>query len=62
MCRRVASTQAQQCLIGDPGKKEMEEPRNECMLCSTGKFISTPVRHHAVRHHMTWCVVPEYSM
>ena len=33
--------------------------KHECKLCSTCMFISTPVIRHAVRHHLSWFVVPD---
>ena len=37
--------------------KKRKSREHECKLCSTGTFISTPVRRHAVRHHLPWLVV-----
>ena len=41
------------------GSKKRKSREHECKLCSTGTFISTPVRRHAVRHHLPWFVVPD---
>ena len=41
------------------GSKKRKSLEHECKLCSTGTFISTPVRRHAVRHHLPWFVVPD---
>ena len=39
------------------GSKKRKSREHEYKLCSTGTFISTPVRRHAVRHHLAWFVV-----
>ena len=39
------------------GSKKRKSREHECKLCSAGTFISTPVRRHAVRHHLPWFVV-----
>ena len=39
-------------------RKKRKSREHECKLCSAGTFISTPVRRHAVRHHLPWFVVP----
>ena len=41
------------------GRKKRKSREHECKLCSAGTFISTPVRRHAVRHHLSWFVVPD---
>ena len=41
------------------GSKKRKSREHECKLCSTGTFISTPVRRHAVRHHLPWFVMPD---
>ena len=41
------------------GSKKQKSREHECKLCSAGTFISTPVIHHAVRHHLSWFVVPD---
>ena len=45
--------------LGNRGSKKRKSREHECKLCSTGTFISTPVRRHAVRHHLPWFVVPD---
>ena len=42
--------------IGSKRRKSLE---HEYKLFSAGTFISTPVRCHAVRHHLPWFVVPD---
>ena len=39
------------------GSKKRKSREHECKLCSAVTFISTPVRRHAVRHHLSWFVV-----
>ena len=39
--------------------KKRKSREHECKLCSTGPFISTPARRHAMRHHLPWFVVPD---
>ena len=39
------------------GSKKRKSLEHECKVCSAGTFISTPVRRHAVRHHLPWFVV-----
>ena len=39
------------------GSKKRKSWEHECKLCSACTFMSTPVRHHAVRHHLSWLVV-----
>ena len=41
------------------GSKKRKSREHECKLCSTSTFISTPVRGHAVQHHLSWFVVPD---
>ena len=41
------------------GSKKRKSREHECKLCSTCTFIFTPVRRHAVRHHLPWFVVPD---
>ena len=41
------------------GNKKRKSRDHECKLFSVGTFISTPVRRHAVRHHMPWFVVSD---
>ena len=41
------------------GSKKRKSREHECKLCSAGMFIFTPVRRHAVRHHLPWFVVPD---
>ena len=41
------------------GSKKRRSREHECKLCSTGTFIFTPVRRHAVRHHLPWFLVPD---
>ena len=41
------------------GSKKRKSREHECKLYSAGTFISTPVRRHAVRHHLSWFVVPD---
>ena len=41
------------------GSKKRKSREHECKLCSAGTFISSPVRRHAVRHHLPWFVVPD---
>ena len=45
--------------LEDRGSKKRKSREHECKSCSTGTFISTPVRRHAVRHHLPWFVVPD---
>ena len=45
--------------LGNRGSKKRKSREHECKLCSTCTFISTPVRRHAVRHHLPWFVVPD---
>ena len=40
------------------GSKKRKSRKHECKLGSACTFISTPVRHHAVRHHLPWFVLP----
>ena len=46
-------------LLKNRGSKKRKSREHECKLCSTGTFISTPVRRHAGRHHLPWFVVPD---
>ena len=39
------------------GSKKRKSREHEYKLCSAGTFISTPMRRHAVRHHLHWFVV-----
>ena len=41
------------------GSKKRKSREHACKLCSAWTFITTPVRSHAVRHHLPWFVVPE---
>ena len=41
------------------GSKKRKSQEHECKLCSACTFSSTPVRRHAVRHHLPWFVVPD---
>ena len=41
------------------GSKKRKSREHRCKLYCAYTFISTPVRHHAVRHHLPWCVVPD---
>ena len=40
--------------LGNRGSKKRKSREHECKLCSTGTFISTPVRRH-----LPWFVVPD---
>ena len=41
------------------GSKKRKSREHEWKLCSAGTFISTPVKRHAVRHHLPLVVVPD---
>ena len=41
------------------GSKKRKSREHECKLCSTGTFIYTSVRRHAVRHHLPLFVAPD---
>ena len=41
------------------GSKKRKSREYEYKLCSTCMFITTPVRRHAVLHHLPWFVVPD---
>ena len=41
------------------GSKRRMSREHECKLCSACTFISTPMRRHAVQHHLPWFVVPD---
>ena len=45
--------------LKNKGSKKRKNREHECKLCSACTFISIPVRRHAVRHHMSWFVVPD---
>ena len=49
--RRVTLTRSSVSLK-NRGSKKRKSREHECKLCSAGTFISTPVRCHAVRHHL----------
>ena len=41
------------------GTKKRKSREHECKSFHAGTYISTPVRRHAVRHHLPWFVVPD---
>ena len=51
--RRVTHTRSSVSLESR-GSKKRKSQEHECTLCSTGTFISTPVRRHAVPCPISW--------
>ena len=48
--KSVRGAAAAAALPDNRGSKKRKSREHKCKLCSTGTFISTPVRRHAVRH------------